>query len=106
MNGWNLTKEVREEWREVIENHINKIQNCDLEEENPYDVELNLSNTSLNPYTLGKLLEELGWVEEDFDHNGWEFDFWGYYSKNGYENRILMRGCGMTFSLFLSGEDD
>jgi hypothetical protein len=105
MSRWNLSKEVSDEWKVKVEEHIKKIQECDLEEENPYDVELDLSGTSLNPSTLKYLLESLGWNEDDWDTNGWEWDFWAYYSKSGCK-RICMSGCGMTFSLYLRGEEE
>lgn len=107
MSKWILTDEVREKYLPIIKEHIDKIRNCNLEEMDRYNVALNLSDTELNPYTLGKLLEEFGYEKVDMDRNGWEMDFWIVYEKSGYP-LILVRGTGITFELFLSGanEDD
>lgn len=107
MNRYKLTDEVRKKYLPIIKEHTEKIRNCNLEEMDRYDVSLNLSDTGLNPYTLGKLLEELGYEKVDVDKNGWEMDFWITYEKSGCPP-IQVRGTGITFELFLSGceEDD
>lgn len=94
--------DVKEKYLPIVKEHINKIENYQLEEMDRYDVELDLSDTELNPYTLGELLEELDYEKVDVDRNGWEMDFWIKYKKSGCLP-IQVRGTGITFELFLSG---
>ena len=102
MSRWILTNEVKEKYLPIVKEHINKIENYNLEEMDRYDVELDLSDTELNPYTLGELLKELGYEKVDVDRNGWEMDFWIKYKKSDCLP-IQVRGTGITFELFLSG---
>lgn len=102
MSRWILKNEVKEKYLPIVKEHINKIENYNLEEMDRYDVELDLSDTELNPYTLGELLKELGYEKVDVDRNGWEMDFWIKYKKSGCLP-IQVRGTGITFELFLSG---
>lgn len=70
----------------------------------PSEIELDLTGKPINPYQLGKLLEELGYRRENMDQNGWEMDFWIYYS---HENKrpVVISGCGMTHKLVLSYDE-
>lgn len=104
MNRYQLNEKVKELYLPIIKEHINKIENLNLEEEIPYDVELDLSDSPLNPYTLWEMLEELGYERVDQDKNGWQMDFWIYFKKENCEN-LVVRGCGITFELILSGEE-
>lgn len=76
MSRWTLINEVKEKYLPIVKEHINKIKNYNLEETDRYDVKLDLSDTELNPYTLGELLKELGYEKVNVDKNGWEMDFW------------------------------
>lgn len=105
MNRWNLNEKVKELYLPIIKEHIYKIENYNPEEEDLYEIELDLSDTPLNPYTLWKILEELGYEKIDQDENGWEMDFLIYFKKETCRG-LIVRGCGMTFELILSGEEE
>lgn len=62
---------------------------------------LDLSDKDINPAIAVKLLEELGWTNNDIDRNGWQMDFWATMSHpNGYE--LCVEGCGYTFNMALT----
>lgn len=63
--------------------------------------QLDLSNTKMNPYTLWKMLERLGYKKTGFRSNGWEFDFWMDFEKPGCKS-LLVWGTGITFNLWLT----
>jgi hypothetical protein len=65
------------------------------------ELQLDLSNTKVNPYTLWKMLERMGYQKTKFDSNGWEFDFWITFTKAGYKP-LLVWGTGITFNLWLT----
>lgn len=105
MNRWELNPKVKEVCLPIIKEHIDKIEDIDLEYESPYDCQIDLSDTPLNPFTLGRILEDLGYKRYDTDRNGWEMDFWLYYSKMECKT-LVISGCGMTFQLILRGEEE
>lgn len=102
MNGYQLTDEVRTHWLPILTTFLEKVEANDQEVENP-DV-LELSDTTLNPYTTWKLLEELGYHQEKFDDNGWQLDFWISMDKPGYK-RLIIGGTGITFEFKLYADD-
>lgn len=113
MSRWNLTDEVKEKHLPAIMNLIQKLEQQDeetiegmYEESEEYkELTLDLSDTELNPYTLEKLLESLGYQQGDRDSNGWQFDFWVNMWKEG-ANDIVISGTGITFELKLSPRTD
>lgn len=113
MNRYELTEEVRNTWKPIIKVFIEKLESLteeDMKKENELTMCLELSGSTLNPYTLMKILKELGYTNESIDSNGWQMDFWIKMSKNnnihypsGCEN-LIINGCGITFELILSVE--
>lgn len=61
MNRYELREEVREKWIEKIKEHIEKIERSSESSQ----CILDLSDTELNPYTLGTMIEELGYSLEE-----------------------------------------
>ena len=105
-NRYQLSDEVRQKYIPIIREHIVAIKNCNLEEKSRYEISLDLSDTELNPYTLGTLLEEeFGYEQDNQDDNGWQLDFWIYYKKKS-EPTLLIQGTGITFELNLRGNED
>lgn len=109
MNRWELTDKVKEKYKPIIQEFLNKMENLTCKEIEKMDNEefcLNLSDTELRPYTLLQLMKEFEYGNEKFDDNGWELDFWIDISKNSsFEStseRLCIHGCGMTFELNLS----
>ena len=98
MNRYELREEVREKWIEKINEHIEKIERSS----EPSQCILDLSDTEINPYTLGTMIEELGYDLIDNAINGWEMDFWNTYEKEG-KKELQISGSGIIFELKLSG---
>lgn len=105
MNRYQLNEKIKELYLPIVKEHIDKIESLNLEEESPYNIELDLSDSPLNPYTLWGILEELGYERMDQDDNGWQMDFWIYFEKESCRE-LIVRGCGITFELILSGEEE
>lgn len=105
INGWKLTNELREKFIPIIEEYINKLEQTDLEENEPDKLEL--THQGIGPYQLGELLQELGYQEDEdcpMDTNGWQCDFWMYYNhpdKKNYAEKLVISGTGITFELEL-----
>ena len=63
----------------------------------------------ISPDKIADYLEEEGLTQDDFDSNGWDWDFWMRYDyKNG--KKYILSGSGwynrgLTFSLDLDYED-
>lgn len=63
--------------------------------------EFNLSGTGINYYTLGEILEELGYEKGDYDTNGWQLDIDITYTKDGCES-LVIHGTAFVFEIKLS----
>ncbi|EJW13952.1 hypothetical protein M5X02_30715 [Paenibacillus alvei] len=99
MNRWLLTEEVKQKYTPIIQGFIDKLEAMNPDEQEDL-LEINLSDTGLNPYTLQELLESLGYEKTDFDDNGWQMDFWITMEKNGCKS-IVIEGTGIIFELKL-----
>ncbi len=110
MNRWQLTDEVKNKYKPIIKEFLDKMKSLTVDEIEQMDNEeftLCLSDTELRPYTLLELLKEFGYGDEEFDDNGWELDFWIRIQndKETYDStceKLCIHGCGMTFELNLS----
>lgn len=120
-NRWNLSDELRKKYTPVIKKYLDMLNNLTEDKISQItvdDLEIQLSDTGLAPYTLMTLLiEEFGMKKISFDDNGWELDLWIdlYYpdAKNTFCKKMTICGCGQTFELSLEpteidddGEDD
>ena len=106
VNRYILADDVKDKFVPIVETFIDKVAKCNAEEKSRYDVTLDLTGSELNPYTLGELLEkEFGYRHEDTETNGWQIDFWSYYTHDT-KPLLCVSGCGMTFELILRGDDD
>lgn len=63
--------------------------------------EVNLTNTGINFYTLGEILEGLGYKKGDYDTNGWQIDLDIPYTKDGYET-LVVHGTAFVFEIKLA----
>lgn len=107
MNRWELTKEVKEKYKPIVEEFLNKIDKMSTKKIENSENEvftIDLSDTELRPYTLQELMKEFGYENVEFDDNGWELDFWIRMNRNSEKltDRICINGCGMTFELNLT----
>ena len=112
MSRWELSEDVKEKYRPVIKDFLDRLENLNLDEIEQMDNKefcLKLSDTELRPYTLLKLMHEFGYGKQEFNDNGWELDFWINISKDGsYPStceKLCIHGCGMTFELNLSVQE-
>ena len=91
---WYLSEEELKNWAPRVEADIKELLRTG-------DDDIDYTETDLNPFQLGEIVESLGWEENEVDRNGWEQDRWAYYSHPDYEDRICIFSCGMTFKLSL-----
>ena len=114
MNRWDLTDELREKFKPLLTEYLDKVENLtaeQVEKMSNKELSLDLSDKGINPYQLQKLLEELGYEEDSFDRNGWQLDFWiNMKRKDGrhfesYCENLVIAGCGITFELKLYIDD-
>lgn len=99
MSKWALTDDMRKKFIPIIQEFINKVEAVEFPDES-----LELTDTELNPYTLGLLLEEFGYEKVDIDENGWQMDFWITFEKEGYKT-LTIEGTGITFEFKLYVRD-
>ena len=102
METWNLTDEVRNKFKPIVENYISLLESEELNDEHRKGIEL--TNQGISPMQLKKLLEELGYEDVGYDSNGWQHDFWQYMNnlnREKYAKELCICGCGMAFDLIL-----
>jgi len=59
------------------------------------------SNMLISPINVANYLEDIGFVKEDFDSNGWDWDFWATYVRGEERFQLTSNGCykkGLIFS--------
>lgn len=88
MNRWDYNIELKEKYLPEILEYLKKLGKAE-------DVELELTGSGLAPYHLWKILEELGYTDNDIDDNGWEQDFWITLTKTNAPG-VVIEACGMT----------
>lgn len=92
-NRWHTTQEQKEKFIPLITEFIEKMRE-NLDEEAFID----FYNQGISPEQLRDILvDDMGFEEKDFDHNGWELDFWITFSKDGVD--YMIAGTGMTFEM-------
>lgn len=96
---------MREEYFPVVTQFIADLETNTVREDGDDGPLLDLTNTKMNPYTLGIMLQSMGYKKKDFQSNGWEFDFWIKYSKEGCKP-LLVWGTGITFNLWLQEDSE
>lgn len=102
INRYELLPEVKEKYMPIVKKFIEELENYSGCAD---DLKKDLSGTELNPYTLSTILKELGYEEIDLDRNGWQMDFWWYFEKPKCKS-IQISGTGITFELFLQGNEN
>lgn len=105
MNRWALTEEARNEYKPIVEAHIQNIEEDVADGKNAWDSYLDLTDTKLNPFTLGTILEELEYSCTNQDNNGWQLDFWITYEKSG-SSILKVCGTGILCEFGLRGDDE
>ncbi len=80
---------------EQFENEIEKVLKGEFKE--------TTSNGIVSPHEVDRILKDtFGLVRGEFDSNGWDWDFWMNYSKDGKTYCLSGNGWfnkGLTFSL-------
>ena len=88
----------QEKWKQEFSGIIAKLSYNQRREED-------LTNLDLCPANAVKTLENLGWTEDDMDHNGWQNDTWYWFSHPDYDFRLVFYYEGYTFEMKLYRED-
>ena len=107
MNRWKLTEEIKNAIKPLIREWLDKVESVECADE----IALDLSGMNINPSQLEELMEEFGYEKDDMERNGWEMDFWIYMNRTDDKHldsgceKIVISGCGMTFSLMLSVQE-
>lgn len=108
METWDLTDELREKFKPIVENYLRLIESENIDDINKHYLEL--TNQGISPMQLKELLEELGYKEKySLDSNGWQFDFWWYFTnpqREKYAKELCITGCGISFDLILRSDID
>jgi hypothetical protein len=99
-NRWVLEDKLKTRYTPIVREFISRLEAIDEEYVSDLPI-IDFSDTRLNPYTLGILLESLGYKQEDIDQNGWQMDFWITMKKDGFKS-LCIDGTGITFKLILS----
>lgn len=108
MNRWHLTDKIREKFKPILQEYLNKVETVTVEQVERManeELGLDLSDTGINPSQLVDLFEEFGYEETSRDNNGWELDFWIHMRRNDGKcfdstcEHLVVFGCGMTFEL-------
>lgn len=96
MSYYTLDAEIDKEWTPKIDAFIKSIENG----ENPGALDLTMQ-PGLNPSRVREIItDRLGYIEEDFDHNGWDWDYWFIFMHKSRPT-IMLRGTGMTSEIYL-----
>lgn len=108
MNGWNLTDELRSKFKVIVNDYINLLESDEVDD--VHKKYLKLNNKGISPIQLKELLKELGYKEKcPINSNGWQFDFWWYFSnpkREKYAKELCICGCGIAFDLILRSDVD
>lgn len=114
LNRWILTDEIRDKIKPLLTEYLDKVENVTAEQvEHMSNEELgiDLSDKGINPHQLIYLLKEFGYERDRQEDNGWELDFWVYMRRKDGKcfdstcEKLVVRGCGMTFELKIFIED-
>lgn len=101
MGEWELTRELRDIVKPMVEEYIKWLENKSPEEN---DEGLKLSHTGINPIQLEQLLEEMGYEESALDTNGWDYQYWWYVFNSEKDNgaaELCICGCAMCHDINL-----
>lgn len=104
MNRWELSEDVKEKHTLVVQEFINQVELNKPQNDSDL-LEINLSDTELNPFTLQKLLESLGYQETDHHNEGWQLEYRITMQKDGFKS-LDINGSGITFELKLSEKEE
>lgn len=100
MGEWNLTDELRSKVKPLVTEYINMLENEELKD---YE-KVSLSNTGISPIQLSELLKELGYENNSFYSNGWEYDYWWDFcnpEKKNKAKKLCIYGCAMCHDINL-----
>jgi len=97
-NRWKLEDEVKKKYTPIIQEFINNLEASSSIDEL---MEIDLSDTELNPHTLEELLKDLGYEQANRSDNGWQLDFTITMKKDNFKP-LSINGIGIIFELNLS----
>ena len=65
--------------------------------------EVDFTGSGINFYTLGSVLEKIGYVKTEQDSNGWQMDLEIIYEKDNFPT-LIIRGSALIFEIVLVKE--
>lgn len=68
------------------------------------DYEIKIKNMSLSE--INDNLQNMGWIREDFETNGWQQDTWMTYSHKGYSFEIVVAYSGYYGDIYLRRKEE
>ncbi len=93
------------------------ITKADIEAQTQLEIEDFLKELGVNPeapqksltgsgwYFPEQVLRKYGYERLDFDTNGWDYDYWVYFTKDG-SPKLCVSGCGHTGSAAIGVDPD
>ena len=109
-NYWELNNKSKEILTKIIKKAIDDIASYTAIEgsNSRYEVGIDLTNMGVGPYHVKDILEDLGYIDDDFDTNGWQMDYWFHFQHPESDKfpSLCLSGTAIIHEMYLRGEDD
>lgn len=112
MDRWHLTQERKDKFIPILTEYFTKLESltdAEVERLENKEMQLDLYDSGLSPYTLKCLLEEhFGYEKISQNNNGWEMDLWINLRRKDNKTfdstceAMTIQSCGQTFTLILT----
>ena len=109
-NYWELNNKSKEVLTKIIKKAIDDITSYTAIEgsNSRYEVGIDLTNMGVGPYHVKDILEDLGYIDDDFDTNGWQMDYWFHFQHPESDKfpPLCLSGTAIIHEMDLRGEDN
>ena len=109
-NYWELNNKSKEILTKIIKKAIDDIASYTAIEgsNSRYEVGIDLTNMGVGPYHVKDILEDLGYIDDDFDTNGWQIDYWFHFQHRESDKfpPLCLSGTAIIHEMYLRGEDN
>ena len=109
-NYWELNNKSKEVLTKIIKKAIDDIASYTAIEglNSRYEVGIDLTNMGVGPYHVKDILEDLGYIDDDFDTNGWQMDYWFHFQHPESDKfpPLCLSGTAIIHEMYLRGEDN
>lgn len=93
MMDWEIAK-----WKQELSAAITRLSQDKLYEED-------FTNIDVCPANLIYALRDMGWNDDESEDNGYQNDYWIYFTNCDYDFVLVLYYCGHTFELKLYRAD-